>query len=418
MTSKKQKAIQEAFDEVQKEKFKLQDLKNSLRKWWHFEDEEVIDVLLASLLGEDIDGDPLWLFLVAPAGSLKTEFIRAFQGERFYQLSDLTPHTFVTGLMLGSGEKRKKVKDLLPELNRKVLLFKDFTTILEKGHENRNEIFSQLREIYDGSFAKRLGTMDETIRYDVRFGLLAGVTPVIDNHWKVMQQLGERFLKVRWNENRNMTTAKSRANEGKEDYMRKSIKRAVVKYLKWIDIHPVPDFPEKYDSYLDHLAIFTATARTPLSFHEKGSFFYEQVPTPEQPTRLVKQMKRLAKLLAIVRHKSKIDDEEMKTLHRVALDTIPPDRRAVLESVHTAPKEKLLGCAFSSIKQKVKIPDTSLRRILEQLIALDLIKKTEIVSSSGSYIQKEEYYSVSPLYPPIFSERSEKIPPHSKSVER
>ena len=113
--------------------------------------------------------------------------------------------------------KRRKIEDLLPQLDGRVLIFKDFTTILEKGRDERREIIAQFREAYDGTFAKKLGTVDKTISYSSRFGLVAGVTPVIDKHWKVMQQLGERFLKVRWNEKPDLATKRARENEGKEN---------------------------------------------------------------------------------------------------------------------------------------------------------------------------------------------------------
>ena len=40
--------------------------------------------------------------------------------EDFYPLSDLTSKTFVSGLVIGKDDKRRKINDLLPELNKKV----------------------------------------------------------------------------------------------------------------------------------------------------------------------------------------------------------------------------------------------------------------------------------------------------------
>jgi len=42
-----------------------------------------------------------------------------------------------------------------------MLLFKDFTTVLEKQKDERREIIAQLREIYDGFYSKKFGTIDE-----------------------------------------------------------------------------------------------------------------------------------------------------------------------------------------------------------------------------------------------------------------
>ena len=41
------------------------------------------------------------------------------------------------------------------------------------------------------------GNVDEKIQYQTKFGLIAGVTPVIDKYYTIMGSLGERFLKLR-----------------------------------------------------------------------------------------------------------------------------------------------------------------------------------------------------------------------------
>jgi len=152
-------------------KISLEEYRKKLHDWFHFVDDEIVDVQLATLIAEKIPGDPLWMFIIAPPGALKTENLRSFEtGDDFFHLSNLTSKTFVSGLMISEGESRGKVEDLLPQLVGKVLIFKDFTTILEKNSDERAEIFAQLREIYDGSFAKKVGTIDKAIRYDSRFG--------------------------------------------------------------------------------------------------------------------------------------------------------------------------------------------------------------------------------------------------------
>jgi len=382
-----------------KEEYPLTLFKENIKKWLHIEDEEVLEVVLAGIIGEKIGGDPLWLFLIAPPGGSKTELLRSFTGDYSFHLSDMTSKTLVSGLMLGTGKARKKIQDLLPMLDGKVLIFKDFTTILEKSRDERNEIIAQFRECYDGSFAKKVGTADETIRYESRFGLIAGVTPIIDKHWKVMQQLGERFLKIRWKEDSDKVTKRSRENEGLEKPMRKELIENSNKFIEGLDFSVIPEFDDsKFGDRISLIAKFIAVARTPISLSNNSEeFFYEYIPMPEMPTRLVKQLKKLAKCLALIRGKKEVTDEEMKVLIRVAKDTIPPDRLAVLETIKTFEKQELLGCPRAKIYRTLKIPETSTRRVLEQLKMLDLVK--EIADKSyGSY---EVHYKVSGLYSDI-----------------
>jgi hypothetical protein len=384
------------INELKDKSVSLEEFKANIKKWLHIEDDEVLEIVLAGIIGEKIGGDPLWLFLIAPPGGSKTELLRSFNGDYSFHLSDMTSKTLVSGLMLGTGNKRKKIQDLLPQLNGKVLIFKDFTTILEKSRDERNEIIAQFRECYDGSFAKKVGTADETIRYDSRFGLIAGVTPVIDKHWKVMQQLGERFLKIRWKEDPDKVTKRSRENEGSERIMRKELIQNSNSFIEGLDLSIIPIFDDaKFGDRISLIAKFIAVARTPISISSNSEeFYYEYIPTPEMPTRLVKQLKKLAKCLAMIRRKTEVTDEEMKVLLRVAKDTIPPDRLAVLETIKTFEKQTLLGCPRAKIYHTLKIPETSTRRVLEQLKMLDLVKEV----GDTTYGNYEVHYKTSGVW--------------------
>jgi hypothetical protein len=57
-------------------------------------------------------------------------------------------------------------------------------------------ILAQLREIYDGSFAKEWGN-GKSFRWAGKVGLLAGVTGAIDRAYSMNTILGERFLLFR-----------------------------------------------------------------------------------------------------------------------------------------------------------------------------------------------------------------------------
>jgi len=71
---------------------------NTLSKWLYLEDTQAIDIIMATAISICLPGDPVWLFLVGPAGSWKTELLRSFKGEYIYSISTLTPQTFISGL--------------------------------------------------------------------------------------------------------------------------------------------------------------------------------------------------------------------------------------------------------------------------------------------------------------------------------
>ena len=95
---------------------KLAKVKNIFNRWLYLEDNNFIDVGLATVVAHGFGGDPLWLFLIAASGSGKTEFIRSLGTDRIHHLSAITPNTFVSGL----NQPKKKHPSLLPELDGKV----------------------------------------------------------------------------------------------------------------------------------------------------------------------------------------------------------------------------------------------------------------------------------------------------------
>jgi hypothetical protein len=393
------------------DRISLEEYKTKMKSWLCIEDDEILDIVVSAIISEKVGGDPLWIFLIAPPGGTKTELLRSFNGDYSIHLSDMTSKTLISGLMIGTGKNRKKIKDLLPALNGKVLIFKDFTTILEKGKEERREIIAQFREAYDGSFAKKVGTADNIIKYDSRFGLVAGVTPVIDDHWKLMQQLGERFLKIRWVENADKVTRRARMNEGGEVIMRSDLSAFSNNLIESFDFNNIPEFDdEKFGDEVSLIAKFIAHGRTPVKLFDSYSDECIRLPIPEMPTRLVKQLKKLAKCLAFIRRKSEVTDDEINTLKRVARDTLPPDRMAVLNIISAFQHETLEGCSRTNISNNLKIPRTTIRRILEQLVALDLIYEKKIFDRNwgGNDTDNEYFYKISDVWGYFFGPEPKK----------
>ena len=174
----------------------------TIRKYLYVKDEGPILITIAVALSNKLAGDPVWLMLIAPPGGTKSEIIRSFSSngkvnEFVHPISTLTPSTFVSGL--------PENEDLLPRIDGKIVTLKDFTTILTKQKDARNEILGQLREIYDGHFSKETGSGVGTKYYDSKITVIAGVTPVIDTFAGVQSLLGERFLRIRTHEDEDVT---------------------------------------------------------------------------------------------------------------------------------------------------------------------------------------------------------------------
>jgi len=169
------------------------------KKYIHVSDdmEDGILLICAVILSNLIPGEPLWLFLVGPAGSGKTLLLQALgDSENTVYQSSLGAKTLISGWNTGDGSD----PSLLPRIVGKTLVLKDYTELMSKPIGEQDEIYGQLRGAYDGHVARSYasgiireypepGSGDS----DCRFSILAGVTNAI--HGDARASLGERFIK-------------------------------------------------------------------------------------------------------------------------------------------------------------------------------------------------------------------------------
>ena len=129
-------------------------MKAKLSRWLYIGDAEALDMILATAVAIFLKGDPLWTLVVGPSGGGKTELLSIFaDSDDAMMLSKLTPHTLLSGL-----KTVQPGTDLIFQLNDKLLVIKDLAPILESGQDQQREIFSDLRDAYDGRVVKAWGS--------------------------------------------------------------------------------------------------------------------------------------------------------------------------------------------------------------------------------------------------------------------
>ena len=107
----------------------------------------------------------------------------------------LTP----AGLLSGTP-KKQQAKGAKGGLLRQIgdfgiLVFKDFGSILSMHPETKAETLAALREVYDGSWTRHLGSDGgRTLHWQGKVGLITAATGVIDSHYAVIGAMGDRFL--------------------------------------------------------------------------------------------------------------------------------------------------------------------------------------------------------------------------------
>lgn len=297
----------------------LQDVFNIFDKWLYIEDREAIEIILATAVASQIPGDPLWLFILGPSGSTKTEIARSFKGSpRVYTTDTITPKALISGWR---EPKRKQAIDVLPQLNGKLLIIKDFTAMLSRPDIETTQVFGTLRGAYDGYFESVYGSGVGKKSFEATFGLIACVTPIIDIYSKVNSLLGERFLRLRDKYNRHKATYSAVKHAGHETQMRTEIGEVMRIALDFYSLKaqdtnfmPTEDILVQIVNLADIVTILRSTVARDRK-HEVKYF-----PEAEVGTRVSKQLLRLAEGLKIM------GVFDYSKVLRVAKDSIPTEK--------------------------------------------------------------------------------------------
>lgn len=348
----------------------LEEVLNTFKKWLELEETDYIETILATVVSNQIPGDPVWLFVIGPPGASKTEVLRSFKHlkDRVFITSKLTAQSLISG-------KQTKNYDpsLLPKLNNKVLIIKDFTSILGMRSDEREIIFSDLREAYDGYLDKDFGNIGHRGYYS-HFSLLAGVTPVLDRYISVQQHLGDRFLKIRLTESETDSKInKAIDNEDKQEKMREELANVVKRfYSQNFNIKDI-GLPKKIQAKFVNLANFVAMCRTTVSRDPYRKNILTYLPEYEVGTRLGIQFAKLGRALASIRGKKKIEEEELKILKRVGVNTIPKKVKVLLKVLDSQTR-----LSTSEIVEKTGIEGETCRLALNDLAVLKLVDREEL----------------------------------------
>lgn len=280
-----------------------------------------LKLMLAVCLSNDIDDDPLWLYVIAPPSSGKTELLAQFQeSRRCVFVSSVTPHGLVSGWR-GEGEKDPS---LIPKLRGKTLVAKDFTEILSMPDFAQNELFSILRGAYDGFVDKQYGNGVLRKYRDCHFSIIAGSTQAI--RLKKNAAMGERFLQFEMgvvSEAEELDRClRSLDNIGRRKDKNDSLQKAVCAFLKKrLNPESLPKIPNALKLEIVGLARLASMLRAEVA-RNKYTNDVEIKMDRESATRLTKQLGKLAVILAFIGDRDTVGREDVADAARVALNTV------------------------------------------------------------------------------------------------
>jgi hypothetical protein len=344
-----------------------EELEATIKKWILVSDPGIIRFLCGVVGTNKLNRAPVWTIIIGPSRGGKTEFLSGLTYlEDIFEVSTLTPNTFLSG-MPGPNDV-----SLLPQVDGKILLFKDWTSILSMQKDDRGLIMGQLREIWDGKYKKIFG--NGKIRdWEGKVGLLAASTQAVDMTQQMHTTLGERFINYRiLMPPRKEVALKALQNNKNQELMRREIREAFYRYFKGIDFTKnVPDISELNINELINLADFATKARSgvfrDLNFKKEVIF----VPTPEMPTGLVQALESIAVSLAI-QAGGKLLPGDMNLIYKTALDSIPQTNKIVI--IEMARRDER---TTAEIATALGYPTAPIRLYLENLSMLGICKRVK-----------------------------------------
>jgi hypothetical protein len=342
-------------------------------KWLHLDDLDVVDVILATVLANTAPGDPVWLLVVGPPSSAKSELLRALGDDpRVFRVSSLTGKTLISGHKDADGGLLFRVKE------GSTLLLLDFGQILSLHPNEKALVLQRLREVYDGYSKADFGNSSQGREWKGRLGFLAGTTPAIEKYTSVGAELGDRFLFFRVDiPDRQAQVNEALAHSGQEGAMRAEISAAFEQALNAAGDPSAVTVDEETRRTLGSLADLATRLRTPVS-RDRYTHAVDYIPTPEGPARFGKALLRVGKGLAAVRGENEIGPDELRVLGKIALNSIPSRRFAVVRALAT------LGEATNKeIGLEAELPTASAGYVMEDCLVLGIAERRFESGSDG-----------------------------------
>lgn len=362
----------------------LEDVHRVFRKWLYLDNTHGIDVMLSVLLSQRIEGPPVWMFMVGPPGSAKTEMVTALSElEMIYPTSTVTPHALISG---ANFQGTRSDPSLIPRLDGKVLVIKDFTAVMGMREQEKEEIFSILRDAYDGNCGKIFGNGVER-SYTSRFTVIAAVTPLIYDLGYRHAQLGERFLKFSMADNLHhpdeyAIIRRAIDNTDRETKMRREIKTVVSEFVtRTLKDAPTVRIPELWKNKIIWLGRFGARMRGTVSRDTFRPEMMTSRPTAEVGSRLGIQLAKLCRALAMLAQRTEVAEADYLVVKKVMLDTVMQRTEDVLRCLHTKCKRPDAFMATNDIAAATRYPRETVTRLLQDLHVLDIVTK----KSSSNY---------------------------------
>jgi len=343
------------------------------RRYLIISDPTYIHIIFGTIFANRLDSCPVWLYLVAPPSSGKTEMLIPLYGASEIHWTDsLTKNTLISFY----GEK--KDASLIPKLDGKVLIIKDFTEMLKMRREVLQEILGQLRNAYDGKCSKTSGK-GVTKSYNSKFGVIAAVTDEIDSHRTLLAALGERFITYRIPDVSRHEQAKRCLKAMQGHSLEERVRTLTTAAHKVLARRPKPArISESSMKEIIKIAQVVALGRTGV---RRDRYTREpDIVRPEYAVRLAKQLGNLAVGIAMAREKPSVTKEEVRLVQHTAIHSLELKRIRILNILL---KKYPDWVETTDISEPLCSSHETAHYHLDDLVLLDLAHRRNVIGKKG-----------------------------------
>jgi hypothetical protein len=352
----------------------IADLFEVMGGYLHLDDREHILFALAVAVSAELDGPPLWGMLVgAPSGG-KTEAIEVLR-DRAVHLDELT----APGLLSWQPAKPvpKPTGALIRLGGRGLLTIGDLSTLIagtDRSGSTREQLFANLRRIYDGSLTRDLGNAPGPLHWQGRATALAGCTPAIDRYAAYTDALGPRFLYFR------LPAATPDAERKRQRKVRDTgdtleERRKEARRLAGEIVHQAAQrarsltLPEPMTEAIFDDAYVTTLGRASVPRYGYGKREIDGLPVIENTPRVTGQLLMLARCALAL---GLDEPAALELCRRAALDSMPEVRRRALDEL--AGGEVLTG---REVGRRIECQKDVALRALEDLEAVGVVASVQ-----------------------------------------
>lgn len=359
-----------------------------VREYMHMPDTSPVFAALGCIAANYMKGPPVWLMLVSPPSSGKTQIIQSCipmpfcrEAGQAKNSSAFLTHSKSRGLggMLSPPLKDEDGNEIGGIGDFGILLYTEFSNVLSLGPDQRDEVIAILRQIYDGRVVRQYG-MDggRVLEWEGKCGALGAVTAAIDDN-VLSGDLGERWIYYRFPPSDIKAQADSVLYAHGEDPAERTaeFRQAIFDVFTEAKIEKDQKRRAFTDTERQRLAVLAAVA-CKLRGTVRRDRYTREITSHPQTEGAGRITNALAGMFLGMEKIGLIPKWSWQITHKIAVNSAPAMRLEVLRAIQDAEYLKKMdpkkSVATTDVTNLLKVSRKTGERYLEDLEKLDVIR--------------------------------------------